>query len=342
MAVDDRNQETNIYNDNYRTQYPPAQVGESAYRRATARNLEESRIRSQQAQSSYSEMYNRSRQGSYRNRMAGAPQGFTGGMRSQYENARSAAEMQAFNQIGVQQERELRDIDLNRLAMDRQAVQEAYQAEDRARQTTAYNMQLEQQRQAILANEEMTDEQKMRMMMSSGMDYATAAAQVNPSANNQGVFRRAISGEAEPLEVATNTGLAVGGTAMAVGAVKSLPTLSKLGGLVLNPGTRYSTTNTLKKLSYKTIMKGSVSIFGKGSGVVAGKTVSKAGTKMAAKYAFKLPKVAGVLAKFAVAHPVVAAAVATAAIIGAGYAIYQRQTQKNQTTDYSAMMPAMG
>ena len=319
MAVNEREQETNIYNDNYRTQYPPAEVGESAFRRATSRNLEEARVRSQQAQSSYSDMYNRSRQGSYLNQMAGAPRGFTGGMRNQYDTARSAAEMQAMNQIGVNQERALRDIELNRLAMDRQAVQEGFQAEDRARQTTAYNMQLEQQRQAILADENMTDDQKMRMMMSSGMDYATAAAQVQP-ASQAGFGQRLVAGEVSP----TALGLAAGGALTVGGAtIASLPTTSKLAGLMFSSTTRAATMASLKKASVGSIFKGSVSLYGKGSGALAGKTVAKTGGKLATKFASTLPKVSGVLAKFAVAHPFIAVGLAAAAAIGLVYTGYK-------------------
>lgn len=332
-------QEQNVYNDNFRNQYPPAQVGGDAYNRAIARNLEESRIGAQQVQSSYADMFNRNRRQNYNHSMMGAPQGVTGGMKNQYQGAVSATQMSAANQLGVQQERSLRDVDLNRMSMDRAAVQEGYQAEDRARQTQMYDMQMEQQRQAILDDENMTDDQKMRMLMAGGMDYASAAEQVQPQAEGDNFAQRLASGEVNPTGLALGTAGTVATGAM---AIKALPATSKFAGLIFSDATTRSVlSSTLKKVSYKSILKGSTSLFSKSAGGVAGKAVASTNSKLAANFGFKLPKVVGVLSKFAVAHPAVAIGVGAAIAIGLGYSMY-KNNKEQETTDYSTMMPATG
>lgn len=343
MAVqDERNQETNIYNDNFRNQYPPAQVGADAYNRAISRNLEESRVRSQQSQSFYADMYNRNRRQNYNRSMMGAPQGVTGGMRDQYDAVVSAAEMGAANQIGVQQERALRDIDLNRLAMDRQAVQEAYQAEDRARQTQMYNLQMEQQRQAILANEDMTDEQKMRMLMAGGMDYASAAQQVQPQTSGDGLGSRLARGEVSVGGAA----LGLGGTALAGKTLYSLgsgaATAVKARSYYAGAKGSAAALNAFKSLTAKQIFAKSALTLTKAGKIASGSAPGWG------KFALGgITKKTGfwIGAKLAAMTPVGWGVAAVAAIALGGYAIHraiQKRKAENQQVDYSNMMPAMG
>lgn len=344
MAVqNERNQESNIYNDNFRNQYPPAQVGADAYNRAISRNLEESRLLNQQTESTYVDMYNRNRRQNYNRTMMGAPQGVTGGMLNQYEGAVSAAQMRAANQIGVQRERSMRDIQLNRMAMDRAAIQEGYQAEDRARQTQMYNMQMEQQRQAILANEDMTDDQKMRMLMAGGMDYASAAQQVQPQAGSDpGFAQRIVAGD-----------VTFGGAALAVGGTvvggKSLLSLGSGVATAVNAKSYYGTAKgsaaALKAFNSLTAKK----IFAKSALTLtkAGKISSSVG---AAKGKFVLgglvKKTGFFIGKAALGLTPAGWGIAIAAAIALGvYGVHrfnQQQKAKTQQTDYSNMMPAMG
>jgi hypothetical protein len=335
-------EEQNIYNDNFRNQFPPAEIGRQTYNRAAARNLEQARITSQQTQSSYADMYNQNRLQNYNTSMMGAPQGLTGGMATQYDTAVSSAQMQAANRLGVQQERSLRDIELNRIAQDRTAVQEGFMAEDRARQGTAYDMQMEQQRQAILASDEMSDEQKTRMLMASGMDYATAASQVNPQGTQEGLMTRLGQGEVNPVAGAIG---AVSTAGLAYTAVRSLPAASNIIKIVANPLSRGSFGALLKATPTKAILKGGLKVYSAGT-ATAGQAavVGQKGLVLGGK-TFKVGKLVGLLGKFAMAHPVVAVGVLAAVAIGGGIAWYnasQRKKEEPQTPNYSSMMPTMG
>jgi len=342
MAIqDNRSVETNMYNDGYRVQNPPEQIGVTAYNRAISRNLEEARIRSQQATSSYADMFNQQRSSAYRQTMAGAPQGYTGGMRDQYQGALTAAQMGAANRIGVEQERTLRDIDLNRIAMDRQAIQEAYQEEDRFRQTNMYNLQVQQQIQAIEADDNLTDEQKAAQItaLTGGGMTGTTGTTTDPN-----FFQRVQSGESSAFEVGANV--------LGAGLIaSSLPTLGRFTFALLNPATRSFATGALKNTGYSTIVKGASALITPPKALAATDmtiklgTAAKAGGVSKVAGTLKIPKIAGVLGKFAMAHPVVALGVGAAIVAGGLYMFYQNrvtnETQPTQT-NYASMVPTYG
>lgn len=329
-----------MYNDAFRQQNPPAQVGMSAYNRATARNLEEARIRAQQTKSTYADMFNQQRTGNYRLSMAGAPQGYTGGMRDQYQGAITAAQMGAANRLGVQQERALRDIDLNRIAMDRQAMQEAYQAEDRARQTNMYNLQVQQQIQAIEANDDLTDEQKAAQI-NAITGGAPGAAGTLGTATDQGFFGQVASGEASPFSAAVRVGGALGGAALVKSAAGS-----PVAKILADPLARKSFLSLMKGTPFKTAISGSMKIYSAGTST-AGKSLvlSQKGLALGGK-TFKLGKLAGLAGKagaFLFTNPIGWAVLAAAA---AGTGIYAwnkyKQSQSQEAapaqTNYASMV----
>jgi len=163
------NEEEDMFTKAFTAQNNPAEVATSAAQREYSRIIGESRAQERSTQEAYSDMYAKMRQSAFRRQQATPAQGFTGGMAAQQQSALSAAEMAELGALGRSQEQSLRDIRTGRLSAFSNALIAGQQQADYASMLQDRTFARQQQIEAIVADEQTSNEAKQRLLKTLGI-----------------------------------------------------------------------------------------------------------------------------------------------------------------------------
>lgn len=153
--------------DAYQTQRDPFAYGQQVARRRYSEIMSGLQERQQQTAKSYSDLYQQARQMGVAQRAEGSPS-LSGGMQAQYSDLLSTREMQQLGQIGGQREQALGNIELQKQSAFANAQLEGQQAEQFQLQNQQTRLGVIQQKNQILADESITDEQKIEQLNTLG------------------------------------------------------------------------------------------------------------------------------------------------------------------------------
>jgi len=195
----------------FQQQRDPFKFGQEVARRRYSEIMSELSERRRQASRSYSDMYQAARQSAVGQQAAGGPS-LTGGMRRQASDLLSAAQIQELGRIGAERERAVREIDLQKQSAFSNAQLEGQQAEQMALQGAQTKLQLLQQKNQLLSDKTLNDEQKAEQLRALG--YNTEAEKLTtkntaPAASSndaKGILGGALVGGATLLGFGALTG----------------------------------------------------------------------------------------------------------------------------------------
>ena len=151
----------------YQRTRDPFQYGQQVAQRRYSEIMANLDNQRQSTQQSYSDMYSAARQQAVRGQAAGGPT-LSGGMGQQQRDYVSAAEMQQLGQIGQGRERAMRDLYTQGQSAFSNAQLEGQQATQMRLQDQQTQLQLVQQRQQILADTNLTEEQRSEQLQALG------------------------------------------------------------------------------------------------------------------------------------------------------------------------------
>lgn len=191
-------QEDDMFTEAFTRNNDPARVANEAARREYSNILAQSQQQERTVQESYSDLYQRAQQASFRRRQATPSRGFTGGMEAQQQNAASAAEIQQLGNIGRGREEALREIRAGRQSAFSNALIAGQQQADYARMLQDASTQRQGQIESIVASDDYDDEAKRRLLK----DFGIADEEVNRLLGISIINNRAIrSARKNPLQV---------------------------------------------------------------------------------------------------------------------------------------------
>lgn len=147
----------------YQKQRDPFQYGQQVARRRYSEIMSGLQERQTQSSRAYSDLYQQARERAVSQRAVGAPS-LSGGMQAQYSDLVSAREMRELGGIGAAREQAGREIDLQRQSAFSNAELEGQQAEQFGLQRQQTQLDLIRQKNQILADKEMTNEQKAEQL----------------------------------------------------------------------------------------------------------------------------------------------------------------------------------
>ena len=196
------------YDEQYRRQQEdyersrnPFEYGQQVARRKYSEIMAGLDAQKQATQRSYSDMYQAARQRAVGQQAMGGPS-LSGGMGQQRRDYVSAMEMQELGKIGGQQQQAMADLYTQQQAAFSNAQLEGQQATQMELQNRQAELGLVQQKQEILKNGNLTDEQKTEQLAAIGMTDET-----EPKSDFDSAVDDAVTG-----------GLIIGGAAV-VGAI---------------------------------------------------------------------------------------------------------------------------
>ena len=141
----------------------PFQYGRQVAQRRYSEIMSGLAERQRQSARTYSDMYQAAKETATAQRAMGGPS-LSGGMKAQYSDLVSAREMQALGTIGRDREAAAREIDLQRQAAFANAELEGQQASQTELQNRQTKLQLIQQKNEILVNKDLDNEQKAEQL----------------------------------------------------------------------------------------------------------------------------------------------------------------------------------
>ena len=225
----------------------------------------------QSTQQSYGDLYQQARQRAVGQQAAGGPT-LSGGMGQQQRDFASAMEIQQTGQIGTARNQAMRDLYSQGQAAFSNAQLEGQQATQMEVQNRQTELQLLQQRQAII-DSDLPDEQKQAQLAALGGQGASA--QITPTENNASAA------------ISAGVGLATTGTivgtqiAMKVGQRQLASVTAKV---LANQGLKAGTTQATKFLASeagKKLVTSQLGMTGKFAQTFAGKAGVRLGAKIA-------------------------------------------------------------
>ena len=151
----------------YQQQRNPFQIGQEVARRRYSEIMSGLDARQRESARSYSDMYQAARESAVRDRAMGGPT-LSGGMGQQYSDLLSTREIQALGQIGAQRESAAREIDLQRQSAFANAELEGQQRTQIELEQQQTQLQLIQQKNQLLADKDLTNEQKAEQLRALG------------------------------------------------------------------------------------------------------------------------------------------------------------------------------
>ena len=151
----------------YQRSRDPFQYGQQVAQRRYSEIMSDIDTRRQSTQQSYGDLYSQARQQAVRGQAAGGPT-LSGGMGQQQRDFISAIEMQQLGQIGASREGAMRDLYSQGQAAFSNAQLEGQQVSQMELQNQQTQLQLIQQRQAILADTKLSDEQRAEQLEALG------------------------------------------------------------------------------------------------------------------------------------------------------------------------------
>jgi len=198
----------------YQTQRDPFAYGQQVARRRYSEIMSGLQERQRSIASSYEDLYQAAKEQGVRQRAAGGPS-LSGGMQAQYSDLISAGEMQQLGQIGRSREQAIRELELQKQSAFANAELEGQQATQAQLQLQQNRLDIISQKNQILANAELTNEQKAESLEAIG--YVDQAAELRATPTEEG-------GEVIPkwLGFAGAGSTALFATAKAFGAKKAL------------------------------------------------------------------------------------------------------------------------
>jgi hypothetical protein len=153
----------------YQSSRDPFQYGQQVAQRRYSEMMSNLDRQRQATQQSYGDLYSQARQRAVGGAAAGGPT-LSGGMGQQQRDFVSAIEMQELGRIGQAREGASRDLFSQGQAAFSNAQLEGQQATQMRLQDQQTQLQLVQQRQQILANKDLTDEQRAQQLAALGID----------------------------------------------------------------------------------------------------------------------------------------------------------------------------
>lgn len=151
----------------YQRSRDPFQYGQQVAQRRYSEIMSNLDMQRQATQQSYGDLYSQARQRAVRGQAAGG-QTLSGGMGQQQRDFVSAIEMQELGRIGQAREGASRDLYSQGQAAFSNAQLEGQQATQMELQNQQTQLQLVQQRQAILADPNLSDEQRAEQLQTIG------------------------------------------------------------------------------------------------------------------------------------------------------------------------------
>jgi hypothetical protein len=194
----------------YQRSRDPFQYGQQVAQRRYSEIMSNLDSQRQATQQSYGDLYSQARQRAVRGQAMGGPT-LSGGMGQQQKDYVSAIEMQELGRIGQAREGASRDLYSQGQAAFSNAQLEGQQATQMEVQNQQTQLQLVQQRQAILADKNLSDEQRAQQLEALGTSPDAVA-------EKQRTWDQWLATGA----IATGTGaVAIGGVVKLAGVVKA-------------------------------------------------------------------------------------------------------------------------
>ena len=162
-------EEEDIFTQAFTRTNDPAAVASEAARREYSNILAQSQQAERTAQESYSDLYQRAQQASFRRTQATPARGFTGGMEAQQQSAISAAEMQQIGNIGRAREQALREIRTGRESAFSNALIAGQQQADYSMMLQEAAIARQGQIESIISSKDYDDDAKRRLLKEFGI-----------------------------------------------------------------------------------------------------------------------------------------------------------------------------
>jgi hypothetical protein len=159
----------------YQASRDPFEYGQQVAQRRYSEMMSNLDRQRQATQQSYGDLYSQARQRAVGGAAAGGPT-LSGGMGQQQRDFVSAIEMQELGRIGTAREGASRDLFSQGQAAFSNAQLEGQQATQMRLQDQQTQLQLVQQRQQILANKDLTDEQRAQQLEALGVTPEAVAS----------------------------------------------------------------------------------------------------------------------------------------------------------------------
>lgn len=196
----------------YQQTRDPFEYGRQVAQRRYSEIMSGIDARQQATAQSYSDMYQAARQQAVKSRAAGGPT-LSGGMAAQYSDLLSVAENQQLGQIGRARTQAMSDLDLQRQSAISNAELEGQQATQIQLQNQQLQVDLIAQKNQILANEDLTNEQKAEQLSVLGYRDQAEELRATPDSETESPGWLAFAGAGSTALFAT---------AKAIGAKKAL------------------------------------------------------------------------------------------------------------------------
>jgi len=160
----------------YQRQRDPFQYGQDVARRRYSEIMSGLQNQKLDVSRSYSDMYQRAKEMAVADRAKGGPS-LSGGMKAQYSDLLSTREIGALGQIGQAQDQALRQLQQQEQSAMSNAELEGQQATQMQLGNQQAALQVVQQKQQILADKNLTEEQKKEQLDALGIEYTAIEAE---------------------------------------------------------------------------------------------------------------------------------------------------------------------
>lgn len=198
----------------YQKQRDPFQYGQQVARRRYSEIMSGLQERQTQSSKTYSDLYQQARETAVAQRAAGAPS-LSGGMQAQYSDLVSAREIRELGGIGASREQAEREIDLQRQSAFANAELEGMQAEQIGLQRQQSQLGIIQQRNQILSDKALNNEQKAEQLKVLGYEEEANRLLETPDAPQNNLFG-GITSLIGGTYVGAKTGISIFKTAKAI------------------------------------------------------------------------------------------------------------------------------
>lgn len=162
--------------ESYQRQRDPFQYGQEVARRRYSEIMSGLQNQKLDVSRSYSDMYQRAKEMAVADRAKGGPS-LSGGMKAQYSDLLSTREIGAIGQIGQAQDQALRQLQQQEQSAFSNAQLEGQQATQMQLGNQQAALQVVQQKQQILADKNLTEEQKKEQLNALGIEYTAVEAE---------------------------------------------------------------------------------------------------------------------------------------------------------------------
>ncbi len=221
----DRKNTPPVRNEDYASIYGESEAGKVASRagqRMYENALRRVALERESVQEGSADLFQRAQQAMIRQRETATQPFGIGGRPQQFQQGRTAAEVQMLGQIGQQRSQAMRDLSAQELSAEQQGLEFAGQTFQQFAGTEQYQMALMDRINTIVENGSLSDEQKIRRLTSEfGISEQEAQQLVNSNVEQRNAFVRAFTGQTGLGTVGRSAGI-VGAGVAGIGAVGAL------------------------------------------------------------------------------------------------------------------------